>query len=642
MLAMHWVALGVALAGCLHGKSHPCTGDDGASWVCPDDKTCAAAPIYCGTADEVGACDGKLERDPCATMLVPDGQCIGGQCTTCSNDIAGCRYVGWNPMTNASAELLNAVAFSGFGEAYAAGDHGTMLRYDTVGWVTDPRFPTADVATGAIVALTAVGAKVYALTNLNSAYVLDGDAWTLLPTLGATYNAMWASTTGDVFLGGNMGRVARLAGASWSETTFGGGTANYYAMWGTSAADVYAAGNLGANSTIIHYNGTAWAPVTTVANVGQLDAIWGVGSELFAAGTGLLHSTDGSTFAKATAPAITGRGIWGSSVTDVFVVGDGGTIEHWDGVQWVEMKVSFQSKLHAVAGSSAAEVFAVGDGGAIERYTGAGWADDLMMSPAGQLRSLWVAGPDELFAVGATGSSTIFHYKAGAWTSETSDVAIPGTLTAVWGRSPSDVFAVGQLAATHRTMSTTWKTISSAAIGEASAVWGDASTVYAVGSHVVAYDGASWSTISNVDHTYNGVWVAPSGKVWLSAIDGIGHLTGATVTYDVPQGRYNAIWGASETEVFAVGIGTVQHGDDSGFTAMTLPTTATLTDVWGRAADDVFAVGVGSTVLHLHGGIWKQYTTPFSADLTAVSGSGSSIYATASDGTVHLLLQTAP
>ena len=42
---------------------------DGASWVCPDDKVCAAAPVYCGTADEVGACDGKMERDPCATPL---------------------------------------------------------------------------------------------------------------------------------------------------------------------------------------------------------------------------------------------------------------------------------------------------------------------------------------------------------------------------------------------------------------------------------------------------------------------------------------------------------------------------------------------------------------------------------------------
>lgn len=641
MLAMRWVALAVALAGCLHGKSHPCTGD-GASWVCPDDKACAAAPIYCGTADEVGACDGKPERDPCATMLVPDGQCIAGQCTACSVNIAGCRYVGWNPMMNSSAELLNAVAFSGFGEAYAAGDHGTMLRYDNAGWALDPRFPTPDVATGAIVALTAVGAKVYALTNLDSVYVLDGDAWTRLPTLGATYSAMWASATGEVFLGGTMGRVAHFDGAGWTETTFGGATANYHAMWGTSPTDVYAAGNLAANSTIIHYNGTVWAPVMTLPNVGALDAIWGVGTEVFAAGTGIVHSTNGTSFAAATAPAITARGIWGSSVTDVFVVGDGGTIVHWDGIQWIKMRVSFLSKLEAVAGSSAAEVFAVGDGGAIERYTGAGWADDLMVSPASQLRDLWVAGPDELYAVGATGSSTIFHYQAGAWTSETSNVAIPGTLTAVWGRSPTDVFAVGQLAGTHRTASSTWTTISSGEIGAAAAVWGDASTVYAVGSRVVAYDGTSWTTITSADHTYNGVWVAPSGKVWLSAIDGIGHLTGTTVAYDIAQGQYNAIWGASETDVFAVGIGTVQHGGDSGFVAMTIPTTATLTGVWGRAADDVFAVGVGSTVLHLHGGIWKQYTTPFSADLTAVSGSGSSVYATASDGTVHLLLQTAP
>ncbi|MEO8840170.1 MAG: hypothetical protein ABI591_33985 [Kofleriaceae bacterium] len=636
---MRWVALGIVLAGCLHGKSHPCTGDDGTSWVCPDDKVCAAAPIYCGTADEVGACDGKMERDPCATMLVPDGQCIADQCTACSNDLAGCRYVGWNPMTNPSAELLNTVVFSGFGEAYAAGDHGTMLRYDTTGWVADPRFPTAGLATKSLVAMLAVGTKVYALTNSNAVYVLDGGAWTALPVLATTYKGMWVAATGEIFLGGVAGRLAKFDGTTWTETTFGGATASYSAMWGTSATDVYAAGNLGAASTIIHFNGTTWAAVTTLPDVGALDAIWGVGSEVFAAGTGIVHATDGSTFATATAPAITGRGIWGSSVTDVFVVGDTGAIVHWDGVQWIKMKVSFASKLQAVAGSSAAEVFAVGDGGAIERYTGAGWAESLMVSSASQLRDLWVAAPDDVYAVGNTGSSTIFHYRAGAWTPETT-TGIPGTLTGVWGRSATDVFAVGQLAAAHRT--STWATISSPAIGEAVAVWGDASTVYAVGSQVVSYDGATWTSITNTDAVYTGVWVAPSGKVWLSTTVGIGHLTGTTVAQDVPQGRYNAIWGASETDVFAVGIGTIEHGDGAGFAPMTIPTTATLSGVWGRAADDVFAVGVGSTVLHLHAGIWKQFTTPFSADLAAVSGSGSSIYTVASDGSMYLLLDTAP
>jgi hypothetical protein len=544
-------------------------------------------------------------------------------------------------MTSPSAELLDAVAFTGFGEAYAAGDHGTMLRYDTAGWVADPRFPTAAVATGAIVSMSAVGAKVYALTNQNTVYVLENDAWVLRPALGATYTAIWASDTGEIFLGGNMGRLAHFVGTSWTETTFGGATANYGALWGTSATDVYAAGNLAANSTIVHYNGSAWAPVATLPNAGQLGAIWGVGSEVFAAGTAIVHATDGTTFATAAAPAITAHGIWGSSATDVFVVGDMGAIVHWDGTQWIKMKVSFQSKLRAVAGSSAAEVFAVGDGGAIERYTGAGWAEPLMASGASQLRDLWVAAPDELYAVGDTGSSAIFHYRAGSWgTPEMSSTNIPGTLVGVWGRSATDVFAVGQLAATHRT--TTWTTISAGAIGEAVAVWGDASTVYAVGSQVVAYDGSSWTSITNAEHVYSGVWVAPSGKVWLSATDGVGHLTGTDVAYDVPQGHYNAIWGASETDVFAVGVGTVQHGADAGFTAMTIPTTATLTGVWGRSADDVFAVGVGSTVLHLHAGIWKQFTTPFSADLAAVSGSGASIYTVASDGSTYLLLDTAP
>jgi hypothetical protein len=125
-------------------------------------------------------------------------------------------------------------------------------------------------------------------------------------------------------------------------------------------------------------------------------------------------------------------------------------------------------------------------------------------------------------------------------------------------------------------------------------------------------------------------------------MDGIGRLTGTTTTLDVSDAHFNAIWGAGDNDVFAVGTGEIRHYDGTSWTKMTVPTTASLTGIWGRASDDVFAVGIGATVLHYHAGIWKVFAPGSQVDFTSVSGSGDAIYATGNDGSVSLLIDTAP
>jgi hypothetical protein len=639
MLAMRWVALGVTLAGCLHGKSHPCTGDDGVSWVCPDDKACAAAPVYCGTADEVGACDGKMERDPCATMLVPDGQCVSGQCTACSNDIAGCRYVGWNPMTSANATRLAGVAFTGFGEAYAVGDSGTLLRYDTSRWDVDPRFPT--LPTVNLISVVNTGTLVYVLADNQTVYVLDQGMWRSLPTVAKAYTAMWATDT-EVFLVGTSGAFAMYNGTSWNEIVVG--TAGMRAVWGTSATNVYAVGAAVGASAIAHYDGTSWTPVA-VPNVGTLSAVWGTDSEVFATattGTQLLHATSG-TFAIQPLPiSIAAHAVWGSAVDDVFVVGSTGMIVHWDGVSWTQFETAFQTDMFAVTGSSSAEVLAVGDSGAIERYTGLGWAE-VGPQPTGvsRLRDIWVAAPNEAFAVGNANDPTIFHWTNGGWQSESAP-SITASLVAVWGRSNSDVLAVGQLAGAHRGATSAWTNVSSAMIGLPVATWGNASTTYAVGEQIAAFDGATWTTLTTGnDLSLDGVWVAPSNTVRVAGAMGVAHLEGTAIVTDVAGKTFTSIWGSGESDVYAVGPGDIHHFDGSAWTSMTIPTSASLAGVWGRGVDDVFAVGAAATTLHYHAGVWKMLTSPFSDDFTSVSGAGDSIYVTTADGKVYMLLETA-
>jgi hypothetical protein len=64
------------------------------------------------------------------------------------------------------------------------------------------------------------------------------------------------------------------------------------------------------------------------------------------------------------------QGVWGSSGSDVFAVGSGGTILHYDGTGWSAMSSGTNGLLGGVWGSSGSDVFAVGLHGTILHYGG--------------------------------------------------------------------------------------------------------------------------------------------------------------------------------------------------------------------------------------------------------------------------------
>ena len=62
-------------------------------------------------------------------------------------------------------------------------------------------------------------------------------------------------------------------------------------------------------------------------------------------------------------------GVWGSSSSDVFVVGSAGTILHYDGNVWTTMTSGTTGIIGSVWGSSPSDVFAVGNNGLILHYS---------------------------------------------------------------------------------------------------------------------------------------------------------------------------------------------------------------------------------------------------------------------------------
>jgi len=297
------------------------------------------------------------------------------------------------------------------------------------------------------------------------------------------------------------------------------------------------------------------------------------------------------------------HGVWGSSATDVFAVGNYGTILHYNGSTWSPMSSGTTNTLHGVWGSSATDVFAVGNYGTILHYNGIIWSSMNNISDRVNFEGIWGSSGLDVFAVGSgeflEQIGFVFHYNGSNWSDITSGTN--DELHSVWGSTGSDVFAVGDGGIFHYD-GLNWSEISQ--YGILRDIWGSSGTdVFAVGSYgtILHYEGSSWEEM-------------PSGT----------------------NALLKGIWGSSGTDVFAVGGGfwpngiIIHYNGDSwsGGTTFTtssccsfnstpgMVTEGEINDIWGSSSADVFAVGDGGLVLHYDGTSSKTSTSTSSTTTT--------------------------
>ena len=252
--------------------------------------------------------------------------------------------------------------------------------------------------------------------------------------------------------------------------------------------------------------------------------------------------------------------VWGSSGSDVFAVGERGTILHYDGSAWSAQESGTTLNLNGVWGSSGSDVFAVGLGGTILRYDGTAWSAPAIV-PDVCLGDVWGSSGSDVYAFGSGG---FLRYDGATWSVLATPAGIVGGYPGcgrLWGSSPTDVFGVGYWV--YRFNGATW----SGAVADpvhGDSVWGSAwNDVFVVGECVFHYDGSTWSTHVPCDD-------------W---------------------NRYG-IWGSSADNVFTVGrTGGISRYDGSVWTAQNSGTKVGLHAVWGSSATSIFAVGEGGTIV---------------------------------------------
>jgi len=258
-------------------------------------------------------------------------------------------------------------------------------------------------------------------------------------------------------------------------------------------------------------------------------------------------------------------GVWGTSSSNMYAVGNLGTLLHYDGNAWTPMVSRTAATLRCAWGPGAGDVYAGGLAGALVHYDGTIWST-LASGITRDICSIQGTGPSNVLLVATVG--TIRRWDGSVWATHTSGTT--NNLYGLWVASFNEAFAVGAAGTIRRyTGSTTWVTMTSGTTETLWGVWGASPYhVYAVGTNgtILRFNGSTWS----------------------------GMTSGTTV-------ELYWVWGNGPGDIFAVGqSGTILHYDGTSWSAMTSGTTSNLYCVWGCGPNDVYAVGDAGTILRYH------------------------------------------
>ena len=255
--------------------------------------------------------------------------------------------------------------------------------------------------------------------------------------------------------------------------------------------------------------------------------------------------------------------VWGSSATDVFAVGYGGTIIHYNGTAWSKMTSDTTIDLIGVwvvrrrmfSPSATLVRFCVTT--ARLEQDDRGHNDDI--------GGVWGTSPSDVFAL--TNSGIVLHYDSTTWSSMTDSAT--DSFAGIWGSSPTGVFAVGEEGAILHYDGTDWNSVPDTTTDSFTGVWGSsASDVYAVGLYGTAmhFDGSAWSSLTGV----------ASSNIY-----------------------FFGVWGSSPSDVYIVGSeGTIMHYDGNTWRGMASGTSGAIGSIWGSSPTNIFAVGNNGLILH--------------------------------------------
>jgi len=360
---------------------------------------------------------------------------------------------------------------------------------------------------------------------------------------------------------------------------------------------------------------------------------------------------------------------WGSCSSNVFAVGDNGTILHFDGNNWSVMNSNVpydQCSAHSnpgdlkdVWGASADSVYAVGRCSAVMHYDGYTWSELTAGDPPYASESIWGTSDDNIFVGASAGSNKgkIYHYDGNVW----QEVNIPdfGPVYDIYGFSEDNIFAVGDnkgwiLHFDGQLWEKMWFGFSEQ-YSNLQNIWGSSENDLYIGSGatVYHYDGISWKEIDYDFSSFTSIGGSSENDVYVTGRFGdIYHFDGLRWENYQPADllRYegfNAVWCSEEGHVFIGGSpGAIYRYDGSRWSRDSQRflqdpaywSNENFTGLWGKSSNDVYlTVGYSKVnqIVHFHDGSFSSIATPASESLNDIWGSDySNIFAVGEMGTI--------
>ena len=239
----------------------------------------------------------------------------------------------------------------------------------------------------------------------------DGAAWSRIDVAGTeTFWWLHGTSATDMWLVGENGRIARFDGTKLTELT-SGTTATIFGVWAASANDAWAVGGspgLGTTApqdVVLHWDGQAWTPSPLPQIFGRTYfKVWGTSAtNVYIVGeAGTIWHRTGTTWKLESDPPLahgTLLTVTGCNANEIYAVG-GRDVLRSDGTKWTAVGVTLTNDISGVACNAPGDVVIVGSGGSKQRLVDGAWQDDFGTKPYSDLHGAWADGAGTFWAVG--------------------------------------------------------------------------------------------------------------------------------------------------------------------------------------------------------------------------------------------------
>ena len=205
---------------------------------------------------------------------------------------------------------------------------------------------------------------------------------------------VYVTSATSAFVVGGTRFIARWDGVKWTVDAPPPGKRSLLSLNGVWSDGPARAWAVGQQSTILNWNGSAWAVVSDSANpggpAGEYFGVWGFANTAWAVGDqGIAQCVVGGACSLTATP---GGGslysVWGAAANDIWAVGANGRIVHLTGTTWSTVASPTNRKLLRINGSGPADIWAVGDS-VLLHYDGTQWSNqpyegeiDRMLTPS--------------------------------------------------------------------------------------------------------------------------------------------------------------------------------------------------------------------------------------------------------------------